>query len=263
MISKSFRFCLIFLTLFTVRFGFAGGIVVKNNVTEKVITFGNAKLMLSLDYKGKCAISGLNVNGQDVISDPAGIFSEIKTASNTISTLKLTSEPVVKTSENTVTVENISYGNNEESVTEKWHFEITENDVRLDIERNFQKPISIHEAAFPSFTFNSINTWNGAFLGYGGLAWFYLFNAKLCTYGVHSNSSIFWNSTTGNALKVSVSAPGKQVAMKYSRSVDDKLIYNIAVSDNELSCRYEAEKRSRFIRGKTDLWDIFDAPTGK
>jgi hypothetical protein len=263
MSSKSFRFSLIILALFSASLSFAGSIVVKNNVSEKVITFGNDKLMLSLDYNGKCAISGLNVNGQNVISDPAGIFSEIKTASNTFSTLKLTSDPVVKTSENTVTIENITYGNNEEGVTENWHFIISENDIRFDIERNFPKPLSIHEAAFPSFTFNSINTWNGAFLGYGGLAWFYLFNAKLCTYGVHSNSSVFWNSTTGNALKVTVSAPGKQVAMKYSRSADDKLIYNIAVSDNELTCRYEAEKRSRFIRGKTDVWDTFAAPAGK
>ena len=82
-----------------------------------MITFGNDKLMLSLDYKGRCAVTALSVNGQNVFSDPAGIFSEIKTASNTFSTLKLTSDPVVKTSENTVTVENITYGNNEESVT--------------------------------------------------------------------------------------------------------------------------------------------------
>ncbi len=150
-----------------------------------------------------------------------------------------------------------------EPVTENWKFLITESDIKFDIERNFPKSINIEEAAFPSFNFNNINTWNGAFLGYGGLAWFYLFNQKLCTYGVHSNSSIFWNSETGNGLKVAVKAQGKQVAMKFSRSNDDKLIYNIAVSDSELTCRYEAEKRSRFIRGKTDVWDSFKVPAGK
>ncbi len=51
--------------------------------------------------------------------------------------------------------------------------------------------------------------------------------------------------------------------MKYSRSNDDKLIYNISVSDSELTCRYEAEKRSRFIRGKTDVWAPFKASKGK
>jgi len=263
MSSKSLRFSLILLSLFISTFGFSGNMVIKNNVAEKVITFGNEKLMLSLDYNGRCAVTALSVNGQDVISGPAGIFSEIKTVSNTFSSLRLTSDPIVKTGKNTVTVSNITFGGKNEIVTENWHFSITENDILFDIERNFPNPLIIHEAAFPSFTFNSINTWNGAFLGYGGLAWFYLFNAKLCTYGVHSNSSVFWNSTTGNALKVTVSAPGKQVAMKYSRSAEDKLIYNIAVSDNELTCRYETEKRSRFIRGKTDVWDTFAAPAGE
>ena len=51
--------------------------------------------------------------------------------------------------------------------------------------------------------------------------------------------------------------------MKFSRSNDHKLIYNIAVSDSELTYRYEAEKRSRFIRGKTDVWDSFKVPKGK
>ena len=51
--------------------------------------------------------------------------------------------------------------------------------------------------------------------------------------------------------------------MNYSRSVDDNLIYRITVSDNELTSRYEAEKRSRFIRGKTDVWDTFTVKAGK
>jgi hypothetical protein len=257
------RFGIIILFLFTGLLCKAGDIVIKNNPQDKVIIFGNGKLMITLDYNGKCNISDLNVNGQSVISGPAGIFSAIKTSTDTYSTLKLTSAPTVKTGNNTVTVSNIKYGNKDEIVIENWNFLMTGSDIKFDIERNFPKPLSIEEAAFPSFNFNNINTWNGAFLGYGGLAWFYLFNEKLCTYGVHTDCSTFWNSITGNALKISVLAKGKQVAMKYSRSNDDQLVYNISVSDNELTSRYEAEKRSRFIRGKTDVWDTFTASAGK
>lgn len=53
------------------------------------------------------------------------------------------------------------------------------------------------------------------------------------------------------------------MAMKYSRSADNNLIYNISVSDNELSYRYEAEKRSRFIREKIDVWDSFNLLKGR
>ncbi|MDP4185664.1 MAG: hypothetical protein Q8862_10955 [Bacteroidota bacterium] len=260
---KYYRFGIIVILLVTSIFCNAGSIIIKNNLQDKVITFGNGKIMIVLDYNGKCDISGLNVNGQSVISGPAGIFSSIRTSSNTYSTLKLSSVPTAKISNNQVTISNIKYGNNEEIVIENWNFIITENDIKFNIERSFPKSITIEEAAFPSFNFNNINTWNGAFLGYGGLAWFYLFNQKLCTYGVHTNCSTFWNSATGNALRVEVAARGKQVAMKYSRSSDDHLVYNVAVTDKELTYRYEAEKRSRFVRGKTDVWDSFNVSAGK
>jgi hypothetical protein len=251
------------LFLFISVFSYAGNIVINNNSSAKVIVFGNTKIIITLDYNGKCNISGLNINGQSVISGPAGIYSSIKTTANTYSTLKLTSAPTVKTGTNSVSVSNIKYGSYEDQVIENWNFIITDTDIRFDIERAFPKPLSIEEAAFPSFNFDNIKTWDGAFLGYGGLAWFYLFNQKLCTYGVHTDCSTFWNSTTGNALKVSVSAKGKKVAMKYSRSNEDKLIYNISVSDSELTSRHETEKRSRFIRGKTDVWDTYAVPAGK
>lgn len=254
---------LILLFLFSFFFTRASEIKIENNSIKKEVVFGNSKTTLTLDYNGKCSISKLMVNGQAVISGQNGIFSEITTPTGTYSTLKLASEPSINIGENTVKINNISYGMNDEIVNENWNFIITENDIQFEIERNLPKPFVIEEAAFPSFTFDSINTWDGAFLGYGGLAWFYLFNQKLCTYGVHTNSSVFWNGTTGNALKFTVEAPGKQVAMKYSRTNDDQLNYTISVSDNELTCRYETEKRSRFIRGKTNVWDRFTAASGK
>lgn len=261
--NKFYGSVLIIFFLFPFIFSNAGAIVIKNNSSDKVIVFGNGKITITLDYNRKCNISGFDVNGQSVISGPAGIFSSIKTSTGTYSTLRLTSVPTIKIGENTVNVNNIEYGNKDETVIENWNFLITESDIKFNIERNFPKPLSIEEAAFPSINFISIKTWDGAFLGYGGLAWFYLFNAKLCTYGVHSDCSIFWNGKSGNALKVAVSAKGKQVAMKYSRTNEDQLIYNISVSDSELTFRYEAEKRSRFIRKKTDVWDTFTVPAGK
>ncbi|HRX11211.1 MAG TPA: hypothetical protein P5210_06160, partial [Draconibacterium sp.] len=250
-------FIILFLFLFI--FARASEIEITNNTHDKVVVFGNSKLMLTLDYNEKCSVSKLIVNGQSVINTQNGIFSEITTPTGSYSTLKLESEPQIKIDKNTVQIGNILYGEGDEFINENWIFIITEDDIKFEIDRNFPKPLVIEEAAFPSFTFENINTWNGSFLDYGGLAWFYLFNQKLCTYGVHSNSSVFWNSTTGNALKLTVEAPGKQVAMKYSRTNDDQLNYTISVSDDELTCRYETEKRSRFIRGKTNVWDRFTA----
>ena len=259
--KQALRFKIISLLLLP-SLGHAGNITIKNIPQDKVVTFGNSKMAITLDYGRKCAITGLTLNGQAVITGQAGIFSEIRTSTDTYSTLQLATGPAVEAGERSVTVSNIRYGAAGDIAVEEWAFLITETDIKWVIKRTFPNAMAVEEVAFPSFRFDHINTWDGAFLGYGGLAWFYLFNEKLCTYGVHTDCSTFWNSTTGNALKVAVSAEGKKVAMKYSRSEDDRLIYNIAVSDEEMGPRYEAEKRSRFIRKKTDVWDAFTTAAG-
>ena len=235
-----------------------------NDTKNKTITFGNEKIKLTLDYNGKANISFLEVNGQKVIDSNAGIYSEFKTASAVYNTLHTISLPTVKAKKNIVTVDGISYGNQELTINENWKFTITDNDVKFDIDRTLSKPTLVEDVSLPAFNFDSINTWEGAYQGYGGLAWFYLFNERLSTYGVHTNSSRFWNSKTGNGLNVSVDAPGKQVAMKYSRTNDDKLAYVIAISDNEMIPRHDSgTNRKRFIRKSTDVWAPFNVSAGK
>ena len=150
---KFLRFSSAILFLLLSKYCSAGDIVIKNNPTEKVVVFGNSKIKLTLDYNNKCNISGMEVNGQTVISGSAGIFSSVRTATNTYSSLKLISDPVIKINQNTVTVSNIKYGNNEELVIENWKFNISETEIRLDIERNIPKALIVEEAAFPSFNF--------------------------------------------------------------------------------------------------------------
>ena len=85
-------------------------------------------------------------------------------------------------------------------ITEHWKFTIHENHIVLDIERELKKDLLVEEVSFPSFHFNDISTWNAALLGNGGVAWFYLFNEKLCTYGVHTEYSAFWNNQHGQFI---------------------------------------------------------------
>lgn len=261
---KRIKLGIVLLSLFSTIFCNASDISINNNPQNKVIIFGNSKIMITLDYNGKCNISKLDVNHQNVISDKSGIYSEIRTSAVTYSTLKLAASPKIKTQKNTVTLSGIRYGGDNSPINEVWTFLITETDIRFDIERTVSKPLVAEEVSFPVFNFNSINTWNAAFLGNGGVAWFYLFNEKLCTYGVHTDYSAFWNNKKNVGLKINSSANGKQIAFKYSRSNEDKLIYSIAVSDKELVPRYDADtKRRRFIRQKTDVWDSFTINTGK
>lgn len=255
------------LTLFLVFcncLGISGQVQILSDPNVKTVIFGNSKLQLTLDYNLKCVVTDMKVNGESVLAEQSGIFSEIRIANSTFTTHKLSVSPEIQVSADKVVISNIRYGNNHEQVDEIWTFSITDDNIKFDIERTVPKAFKVEEVAFPSVNFKNIHTWDGAFLGHGGLAWFYLFNEKRCTYGVHNGSSVFWNSTTGNGLKVSAKVSGKQIASKFSRSEDNRLVYNISVSDEEMRCRYDADtKRRRFIRGKTNVWDAFEVATGK
>ncbi len=255
---------LILLTILLNSYNAIGQVIIKNKPANKVIVFGNSQLMFTLDYNQKCVATKLEVNGEPVVSTSGGIYSEVRTAMATYSTRKLAEAPTLVTTKNQVAISNIRYGDKDVSFNETWKFDITVNDIQFNIERIVNKPVVAEEVAFPSINFNSFKTWNGAFLEYGGLAWFYLFNEKLCTYGVHSGYSAFWNSATGNGLKIAAASPGKQVSSKFSRSSEDGLLYAISVSDQEMKFRYDpGTKRRRFIRQKTDVWDSFKLTAGK
>ena len=260
-----FTCCIIIILLLNVITpGLAQVQPIKNDTQKKAVVFGNKKINVTLDYNGKATISSLSVNGQNVIEDTAGIYSTIRTTATTYSSLRLTSTPKVEISNNIVTLSGIHYGDKDVVITENWKFIITDNDIRFSIDRTLSKTIVAEEALFPSFRFNNMNTWEGAYQDYGGLAWFYLFNEKLATYGVHSRSSRFWNSKTGNGLMISVDARGKEVAMKYSRTADDKLEYGISVSEKEMLPRFDSgTNRKRFIRKRTDVWAPFNLTAEK
>jgi len=236
---------------------------IDNNTRAKKISFGNQKLKLTLDYDKRAAITKMIVNGQTVIEDPAGMYSSITTAAAALSTLHLSSEPTLTTTKNTITLSGIVYGNKDITIHENWTFRITGNDIRFDMDRTLSGPVTAEKAALPVFMFRDMTAWEGAYQDYGGLAWLYLFK-KLDTYGVHSGSSRFWNSTTDNGLTVSVNAPGSRIAMDYSRTSDDKLAYTIGVAPRELLPRFDAgTQRRRFVRDTSYVWAPFKMNAGK
>lgn len=265
-VKKTTLFSILFLVVVIIGCNncIAQDAIIKNDSKNKTITFGNKKIKLTLDYNGKANVTVLEVNGQKVIDGREGIYSFVKTGSNSYSSLHATSSPIVTASSNSVKVAGISFGDLKLTINETWIFTIKNDNITFAIDRTFSRPALVEEVSLPGFNFININTWEGAYQGYGGLAWFYLFNERLCTYGVHTNSSRFWNSKTGNGLKVSVDAPGKEVAMKYSRTMDDKLAYAITVADKEMVPRFDSgTNRKRFIRDRTDVWSAFNMPAGK
>jgi hypothetical protein len=230
---------------------------------QNVITIRSAKLSLSLTVGQKVVITGIIANGQKVITASDGAYTKVSVGGHDFSSLHLKSIPVVTRSRDTVTIDGIVYGDDQVTIGERWTFISSGGSIRWVIDRSVSQPIRIDESCSPVLNFDGVDTWDGAYQGYGGLAWFYLFNERLCTYGVHTFSSSFWNGKTGNGLDVSVEAPGRQVAMKYTRTADDRLAYGITVSDKEMIPRYDSgTNRRRFIRGRTNVWGSFEQAAG-
>ncbi|MGN6299440.1 MAG: alpha-L-rhamnosidase-related protein [Ginsengibacter sp.] len=236
---------------------------ITNNPGNQTVTIGNSNLKIVVDYNHGCRVSAMEVNGINVIAGNTGIYSAIQTKDKTFSTLQLKNSPKMRSSKNSVEINDIVYGDANVSIHENWKFIASDSNIQFSITRSFPKSFEAESVSFPAMEFNNINTWEGAFQGFGGIAWFYLFNEKLMTYGVHTNEVSFWNSANNNGLHVLVNAPGKHVAMKYSRTDDDKLDYSIAVSQKEMLPRYDSgTQRRRFIRKKTDVWAPFKILAG-
>ena len=187
---------------------------INNNPENHTIIISNSTLKLELNYDHQCRVSTMDVNGQNVIEGNTGIYSEVQTKENTFSTLHLDHSPTVKTSQNLVEVSDIIYGGNNVAIHENWKFIVSDSNIRFFITRTYPKAFDAESVSFPAMEFNNINTWEGAFQGFGGIAWFYLFNEKLMTYGVHTNEASFWNSANNNGLNILVKAPGNHIAMK-------------------------------------------------
>jgi len=229
----------------------------------KTITISTPKLSMVLDYDHRASITSLIVNGQKVIGSIDGIYTSVKVGGVTYSSLHLKGTPLLTKTGGSFKLSGISYGDKGLTINENWTFVKKDKSVKWLINRSFSKDVKVDEAATPVFNFDNINTWNGAYQGYGGLAWFYLFNEPLCTYGVHTRSSSFWNSKNGNGLNITVDAPGKEVAMKYTRTAENKLAYTITVSNQEMLPKADSgTNRRRFIRKATDVWSAFNVPAG-
>jgi hypothetical protein len=234
-------------------------------ITEsKTVSISTPKITMALDYGGRAQITSLIVNGQKVVSNADGIFTAVKANGILYSSLHLKGNPVLLKTPAGITLSGIRYGSKDLTITENWIFLKKNGAIKWRIERTFSKVANVEETDLPVINFDNINTWEGAYQGYGGLAWFYLFNEKLCTYGVHTRSTNFWNSKNNNGLNITVDAPGKAVAMKYTRTNDDKLAYAITVADREMLPKSDSGTNRRlFIRKRTDVWAPFDVSAVK
>ncbi|QHS56485.1 hypothetical protein GWR56_13410 [Mucilaginibacter sp. 14171R-50] len=221
----------------------------------KTYVIENGKIKLVLNFGSGASVVSMALNGRKVVDAHDGMFTSLSFRDKTYTSLHLLGKALVVPGKDRTVIDNINYGDDELSVKETWTFLKKRDQLVWQIARKFSKIVPLTATSTPVINFKSIKTWDGAFQGYGGLAWFYLFTKKPSSYGVHSQTSRFWNSRNADGLDVSVSANGNQVAMTYKYTAEDRLSYSIVSSPQDIKPLMDKDTHRRlFIRGEGNLW---------
>jgi hypothetical protein len=251
----------IYILLFLFEFSFTaiGQVPAVNDTKSKRIKIQDQKgnLVLNIDCNNKCVIDNVETFGMTVVSDQYGVFSSAREDGRLYSTRSGIKSPVVTTAGKLVTIEGIVFGRKENQISEKWIFTPGTDWIDWTIERTYSGNTTLEDTGNPEWSFNSMDTWTGALLGTGGVAWCRFFDRENASLGSHTGKVTFWNQENRSCLSIDPAQPyGQHVAVRFSRQPDKRFTLNYTVSDDELRTKHFL---ARFIIDRQDIWDSFDA----
>lgn len=217
-----------------------------------VIRDGEGRLTAHLSLDRCCVIDTLKINGRPVVANSPGVYSGISFQGLLYTTQSLNSSPVVAIKDDVVTITNIAFGPDNAKTIEKWTFTVKEDYITWRIDRNMDVGVTIEETYMPVWNFDSINTWDGALLGNGGVAWCKLFDTENASYAVHSGEATFWNSAQNSCLRIHAKAGSDyHAAMKFSRQPDSTFSLAYSITDDPIRTKHV---NYRFFADRQDIW---------
>lgn len=171
---------------------------------KKMITLSDSSgnLILRLNYSNGCMLDKIIVKGNEVLGNGNAAYSGIRSGNQSFSSKKSITPPVITITNNSVKINDIKFGNTKFSIEEEWIFKVNRNDIQWQINRQYLNNGIIDENGFPYWQFNSMQTWDGAMLDNGGVAWNYFLNEPGETYGAHAATLTFWNRSNNSCLRI-------------------------------------------------------------
>ncbi len=170
----------------------------------KTVTLSSASgdLVLRLDYAGGCSINRIMVNGIEVTGGGNAVFTGIQIDDQIFTSRQSTQEPSIIVRGNTVKIRSLQYGNETFGIGEEWSFTAGGKGIRWTITRNYLNQGLPEDNYFPCWVFNSMNTWDGALMDNGGVAWNRFLGEPGDAYGVSTATLTFWNRAANSCLRV-------------------------------------------------------------
>ncbi|MEO5998847.1 MAG: hypothetical protein ABIN89_18900 [Chitinophagaceae bacterium] len=222
-----------------------------------VITDGKENLVLNLQYKNKCIINEVQVMGQKVVTNTAGIYSAIQVKDKWFTTGDRIPDPKISINGDRVEISDIIFGEKNRLVVEKWIFKTYPDHIDWTIERKYPGQMVLEDTGFPQWSFENMKTWTGALLGTGGVAWCKFFDKINASLANHTGEVALWNQENKSGLSIiPVEHAGQQMAVRFSRQPDNRWTLNYTASEKRMDTKHTL---SRFIINRQDIWDTLMA----
>lgn len=228
---------------------------IHQDTDRKLVTLsdGQGRLVLRLNYDGRCILDQVIVRGREV-TGASGVCTGIRTNGQWFTT-KHIATPSVAVGKDTLTVSGITFGQPGAEIRETWKFMVRADEVVWRITRKYPADAILEDAAFPEWDFKSMSTWTGGLLDNGGVIWNKYLDKTNTTYGAHFGAVTFWNSQSGDCLRVAPDLLKNQFgAGRFSRQKNGVFSFNYVVSHEELKPKHDLR---RFLRDRQDLWSPF------
>jgi tetratricopeptide (TPR) repeat protein len=223
------------------------------------ITAPDKSISILIDYAKGCFVKELNLKGKNTLS-PSGITTGITTQKNNFTSFS-SSQIKVKQNASGITLSGITYGENQDKITEIWIFKVIGRRILWDIERTYMNNILLEDQAFPQWNFANLSTFKGGILDNGGMVWCKYLEQMNDTYGVHTGGVTFWDATSGDALQISPKVSNdKKIASKFSHGKLGTFTFTQMLTDTPLAQRYNL---SRYMAGHFDVFSPSMAKKGK
>ena len=235
---------------------------IRVNISKKSIQLENGRVGLRINLNGYCWIDSLWIGSKPVVRPGGGAYSGFRMGPVWHTTRELLGDPRVVSGTDSLRITNIRYSCGKMAVDETWTFAFDREDILWTIDRVLPQTLTLDDNAFPAIGFGTIDDYDAALLGNGGVAWFRLFNDSAIAYGIHTNLLTFWKTGDQCCLQLGSRAGQGCSAVTLSRA-GSSLTCAFSQSPSELQHRYDAgTHRRRFIRGTTDVWQPTKYPAG-
>ena len=250
------------ITLFILLICFS--LIGKAQKTKSIIEYDKAlktisvsdsigSIFVRLNCRKGCEIENLTIKGNQVVSNGNSVITGFTQGKQFFSSAVSSSIPVIKIAKNVVTIANISYGKNTFGMVESWVFTVLKSSLHWQIKRDYLNEGTMDQNFLPAWRFNSMQTWDGAILSNGGVAWCRFLEKENFTYGVHASGITFWNKSNNSCFRI-IPEIGKDIfpAVSFTHSQNDVLGVVQTYSDSAITTRYGLR---RFIETGSDVFN--------